>query len=137
MQSHKKDRDIVIHEELESQKKYLEQLRDVFDEMDQDDTGLVSLTEFEKSLDDEKVIAYFNYLKLDCSDARMLFQLMDFDLSEEVSINEFLQGCYSLQGEARSLDQKIMRQVKWLTEMFLSFSIQMDELRDAHGLPVP
>merc|ERR1712113_480678 len=104
-------------DELASKEKYLEQMRDIFDEMDKDGTGNISQDEFEQSLADDKVIAYFNYLKLDVSEARQLFGLIDFDQSGEVSIEEFLQGCYRLQGESRSLDVKIMQyEVKYLSE---------------------
>lgn len=109
MQCNHRDREIVIHEELQAKETYLEQMRDVFEEMDKDGTGFISNEEFEKSLDDESVIAYFNFLKLDVSDASVLFELMDYDQSGEVSINEFILGCYKLQGESRSLDVKIMQ----------------------------
>jgi hypothetical protein len=136
MQSNKKDREIVIHEELEAKQTYLEQMRDVFDEMDTDNTGCISLAEFEKSLDDQSVIAYFNSLKLDVSDARMLFQLMDHDRSDSVSITEFLSGCYKLQGESRSLDTKLMQcEVRFLKGLLLEFSETLDEIRDMQRIP--
>jgi len=109
MQSSHTDREIVVHEEMEDKKAYLQILRDIFAEMDKDAQGSIDIDTFERSMDDERVIAYFNALKLDVSDARTLFRLLDVDSSEEVSIVEFLTGCFRLQGEARSLDTKIMR----------------------------
>ena len=47
-------------------------MRDLFEEMDQDFTGILSVDEFENKLKDERVIAYFNALKLDVSDANLL-----------------------------------------------------------------
>merc|ERR1711879_1009770 len=117
VQSNLTDREIIVHEELENKKAYLMSMRQVFEEMDKDDTGSITLQEFEKRLDDERVIAYFNALKLDVSDAHVLFRLLDHDQSDEVSIGEFLSGCYSLQGESRSLDTKIMQvQVRYVQE---------------------
>merc|ERR1712139_548753 len=77
--------------------------------MDDDGTGYITLDEFEHNLSDERVVAYFNALQLDVSDARTLFRLLDYDNSNEVNIDEFLIGCYKLQGASRTLDMKIMQ----------------------------
>merc|ERR1719456_1672910 len=84
-------------------------MQELFEEMDEKKVGTISLDEFEGKLQDERVIAFFNALKLDVSDARMLFQLLDTDESGEITIDEFIVGCYKLQGESRSLDLKIMQ----------------------------
>merc|ERR1719321_1562251 len=118
MQCNHTDREVVVHEELQNKKLYLEQMADIFTEMDSDSTGCITIEEFERRLKDERVIAYFNAMKLDVSDARTLFSLLDYDNSEEVEIKEFLAGCYKLQGESRSLDLKIMQyEVRFLAEM--------------------
>merc|ERR1712217_926110 len=112
-------------------KQYLKSMRAVFEEMDTDGTACVTEEEFESKLSDERVIAYFNALKLDVSDARTLFSLLDHDQSHEVSIHEFLTGCYKLQGESRSLEMKIMQcEVKFLKEMFFGFKESLNEIRD-------
>jgi Ca2+-binding EF-hand superfamily protein len=109
LQSNLKDRDIIAHEELQNKRLYLESMQDIFEEMDYDDQGTITIDEFEDKLQDERVIAYFNALKLDVSDARVLFKLLDIDESGEIDIDEFIVGCYKLQGESRSLDLKIMQ----------------------------
>merc|ERR1711972_181540 len=117
VQSNHRDREFAVREELEHKKSYLESMKFIFEEMDADGTGHISLREFESKLGDERVIAYFNALKLDVSDARTLFSLLDHDQSDAVSIHEFLSGCYKLQGESRSLDVKIMQcEVKFVKE---------------------
>jgi len=123
LQSNQTDRDIIVHEELEAKKEYLKSMQDIFEEMDDDNTGLISIDEFETKLDDERVIAYFNALKLDVSDARTLFTLLDYDQSGEIAIDEFLVGCHKLKGESRSLDIAIMQyEIRWLKEAFLGFA---------------
>jgi len=104
-----KDRDIIAHEEQIVKKQYLEAMQDIFVEMDTDEGGNLSLDEFEAKVRDDRVIAYFNALKLDVTDARVLFRLLDTDESGEITIDEFIVGCYKLQGESRSLDLKIMQ----------------------------
>merc|ERR1712178_186927 len=110
--------DVIVHEELRAKKKYLKAMRTIFEEMDTDGSLCVTEAEFEKRLKNENVQAYFNHLQLDVSDARTVFGILDFDHDGEVSIDEFLSGCYRLQGPSRSLDMKIMQyQVRHLTQV--------------------
>merc|ERR1712157_153097 len=112
-------RQVIVREELDAKKEFLKDLRDLFYEMDRNGDGTITSDEFNLRLGDEKVIAYFERLKLDITDTVTLFQLLDVDASKEVDIQEFLEGCYALQGEARSIDTKIMRlQMQWLVEGF-------------------
>merc|ERR1712061_788765 len=108
LQANQRDRLIIIKEELDSKAEYLRMLSEVFEEMDSEGSGNISASEFEKSLNDEKVIAYFHHLKLDVTDARLLFELLDYDRSDTVNIDEFVKGCYRLQGEPRNLDLQMM-----------------------------
>jgi len=48
-------------------------------------------------------------MKLDAGDANKLFKLMDKDNSGELDIDEFVSGCYQLQGESKSVDVKLMQ----------------------------
>lgn len=135
MQSNLKDRDIIAQEELAIKAKYLESMKELFEDMDHDGEGSISMTEFESKLQDERVIAFFSALKLDVSDARVLFRLIDTDKSGDITIDEFLQGCYKLQGESRSLDMKIMQlEVTQLREMM---SDQHEMLQEMHGHAPP
>jgi len=109
LQANLKDKDIIVSEELQAKKRYLQSMQELFEDMDEDGKGTISLEEFQSKLKDEKVIAYFHVLKLDVSDATTLFQMIDYDRSNEVSINEFLEGCYKLQGESTAMDMKIMQ----------------------------
>merc|ERR1712110_394279 len=79
MQANSMDREIVVHEEMEEKKAYLESMHQIFDEMDTDGTGCITFADFTRRLDDERVIAYFRHLNLDVSEARKLFELLDLD----------------------------------------------------------
>jgi len=131
MQSDSEDKIITAHEELENKKTYLNHMREIFEEIDEDNTGTVTIEEFETKLDDERVIAYFNAMKLDVSDARKLFMLIDRDRSKSIDIDEFLKGCYALQGESRSLDVKMMeREVHTLHELFVHFAESLSRVEE-------
>jgi hypothetical protein len=130
MESNVVDREMVVQEELATKANYLREMQDIFEEMDTNGSGKITLSEFEGKLNDERVIAYFNFLKLDVSDARTLFNLLDYDKSEEVGVDEFLNGCYQLQGESRALDIKLMQcEVRYLRECFGTLS---DLTRQVH-----
>lgn len=103
------DKELAIQEELRSKKLRMNWIRDVFSELDSSGDGTVTLKEFESQLNHEAVIAYFNTLKLDVSDARTLFRLLDSDGSDGVNIEEFVQGCYRLSGEATTLHTQVMQ----------------------------
>merc|ERR1712032_611344 len=111
------DKSMVVQEELTAKKKKLEAMRQVFEELDEDGSGVFNAEEFERRISDERVHAYFQSLKLDVSDAKGLFMLLDGDQSNEVSIDEFVEGCLRFQGEATNLDAKIMQcEVKYLKD---------------------
>lgn len=109
MQSSQRDRELLIREKLKDRDNYHRQMRNVFLEMDNDGTGTITLDEFERHLDDDRVKAYFDTLKLDVSDAKSLFLLLDEDRSGSVDIDEFITGCQELKGESRRLDMRLIQ----------------------------
>eukprot|EP00931_Biecheleriopsis_adriatica_P087691 TRINITY_DN62120_c0_g1_i1.p1 TRINITY_DN62120_c0_g1~~TRINITY_DN62120_c0_g1_i1.p1 ORF type:complete len:712 (-),score=126.29 TRINITY_DN62120_c0_g1_i1:87-2222(-) len=132
LQSNSNDADILVQEELNAKKAYLDSMKTLFEEMDEDGTGVISYEEFEKRLEDERVEAYFSALKLDVSEARMLFQLLDYDQSMCIEYEEFVSGCWKLQGEARALDAKMMQyEVRFLKEAVLVMSEDLKFLKDS------
>jgi len=125
-QCNQADRETMVQEELAMKETYRQRMRCVFEEIDNDGTGRLSLEEFEKKLDDERVIAYFDTLKLDVSDARKLFTLLDFDRSGEIDVDEFLNGCQKLKGESRALDLAMLSyEVRWISEVMANVNKHM------------
>jgi hypothetical protein len=131
MQANNRDREVLVNEEMDAKRSYLLAMRDVFEEMDTGLTGMVSVDEFERCLNQERVFAYFQTMKLTISDARQMFDLIDSDESGEVSIDEFLSGCYRLQGESRALDVKVMQcEIKLLISAFRDFGDEQRQMAD-------
>lgn len=129
MQSSLSDRDVIVHEEMRAKAEFLAEMRHIFEEMDSDQTGRISKDEFEETLREDRVVAYFSAMKLDVSDAHQLFVLLDYNRSGEIDINEFLDGCYKLQGQSRTLDVAIMKyELQYLRELSVGyFSTAQDE----------
>jgi len=109
MRTNPSNRQVVIHEEMENKKRFLKELKELFEEMDMNGDGSISPTEFCERFSNERVIAYFKALGLDIVDAATLFRLLDTDHSDELDVTEFLSGCYQLTGEAKAIDAKMIR----------------------------
>eukprot|EP00440_Ansanella_granifera_P055394 gb/GFBE01060051.1/.p1 GENE.gb/GFBE01060051.1/~~gb/GFBE01060051.1/.p1 ORF type:complete len:617 (+),score=117.16 gb/GFBE01060051.1/:1-1851(+) len=132
LQSNHVDQAMLIQEELEVKKAKLASMKEVFENLDEDGTGTFTIDEFENRLRDERVQAYFSTLKLDVGDAKALFRLLDYDQSNEITIDEFVEGCSQLQGEARSLDAKIMQfELKFLKEAMCDVTSMLRQLTAA------
>lgn len=117
MQSGRQDREVVVHEEIENKKDYLRSLQALFDRIDDAGDGTITRASLSLALQDDNVQAFFAAMKLDVPDAVILFDLLDYDDSGEITIDEFLNGCYRLQGDASNIDTKIMQaEMKFLKD---------------------
>merc|ERR1719195_1420511 len=100
----RRDRELGTQNELEKNRQYYNNIRRFFQEADIDGSGSLSWREFEDYLGDENVQAYFQSFELDVTQARTLFRLLDLDESDDVNIDEFVEGCMRMRGQARSID---------------------------------
>jgi len=98
------DQELVAQAMLDNKAMYTHKLREIFQEVDLDGSGEVTIDEFKEHLHDEKVQAYFEGLELDTSDIRMLFRLMDSDRGGALEVEEFVGGCLRLKGHAKGVD---------------------------------
>jgi len=116
-QGSQNNQQMIINEEMHAKRQYLKRLAEMFQQMDEDGNGTLTTSEFNDALRDDCVKAFFHALKLDVQDAVTLFKLLDVDQSGSISVDEFMEGCYELQGETRNIDAKIMKmQLAWLVE---------------------
>lgn len=118
----RKDRELVTRNEIEKNQQYAQHIRRFFHEADTDGTGTLSWEEFEEYLQNDKVQAYFQSFELDVSQARTLFKLLDLDESNDVGIDEFIQGCMRMKGSARSIDvNMLLYEIEKLIERQVEF----------------
>jgi len=115
MQQSQADRDLIVQEELEHKGDFVTLMQQVFDEIDTNSSGALSLDEFEKHIEDDKILAYLRTLEIDVSQVRTLFTLLDVDNTGEVDVDEFVGGCLRLRGGATSMDLAVLKyQVEWI-----------------------
>jgi len=97
--------DEVVDSYTEDLTRTSEEVRRIFQQADEDGSGVLTQAEFEKCLEGNQwVAAYFSGLDIDTSDASTIFTLMDIDGSGELSIDEFVEGTMKLKGSAKSID---------------------------------
>mmetsp|Transcript_91399 Transcript_91399/g.293580 ORF Transcript_91399/g.293580 Transcript_91399/m.293580 type:complete len:620 (+) Transcript_91399:97-1956(+) len=102
------DKESLVKGEMSRFQQYTRRIKIFFREADLDKSGTLSWEEFRSHLDDGRVKAYFQALDLDVSQARILFDLLDVDGSDNVTVDEFLDGCLKLKGQARSIDMNLV-----------------------------
>eukprot|EP00927_Polykrikos_kofoidii_P009502 TRINITY_DN1395_c1_g1_i4.p1 TRINITY_DN1395_c1_g1~~TRINITY_DN1395_c1_g1_i4.p1 ORF type:complete len:709 (-),score=81.97 TRINITY_DN1395_c1_g1_i4:10-2136(-) len=106
--SARRDREMAIQSLLENKQTHVKNIRNqfktLFDNIDSDSSGHISIAEFKEHINDEKLNGFFVLLDIDTSDTYALFKLLDDDGSGAIDAEEFVDGCLRLQGVARSID---------------------------------
>jgi len=84
------------------------QLLKLFNVIDEDGSGYLTVSEFEEGLTCPKVQTFFETLELSVQEARLLFRLLEGG-DGKIVIADFLEGCMSLRGNARNFDVALLR----------------------------
>ncbi|CAE7411387.1 Scn8a [Symbiodinium natans] len=130
MQSSRADQSVVVQHELETKKHYLDSLKALYEAIDEDSSGMITREMLEASFQNESVLAYLSALKLNTPDASTLFDLLDFDQSDAIDIDEFLLGCYNLHGDASNIDVKLTHaEVRFVKETLLDLIEDVHEMK--------
>jgi len=98
------DRELQMKNELEKKAQIAEELRAVFSSLDSDNSGSVSLDEFEKFMASPDTKALFAVFGLDVADTVLFFDALDVDEDRQLKIEEFVMGCLQLRGHAKGVD---------------------------------
>jgi len=123
IQRSQNDRDLLVQQEMEQKIEFVDSMQRVFEELDADGNGSLTLDEFEAQLDDEHILSFMSTLELDIDQVRTLVTLLDKDGNGSVDIEEFVEGCLKLKGGAKSLDMAILQfQVEYILANLTSLS---------------
>eukprot|EP00811_Abedinium_folium_P013652 NODE_226_length_3347_cov_6.824534.p1 GENE.NODE_226_length_3347_cov_6.824534~~NODE_226_length_3347_cov_6.824534.p1 ORF type:complete len:991 (+),score=237.22 NODE_226_length_3347_cov_6.824534:38-3010(+) len=82
----------------------LDTIRQMFYIMDSDSSGRLSLSELERSMTDPNIQKYFSIVGMEDCEATALFDLLDYDRSNEVIIDDFVAGMMRIKGEIKNID---------------------------------
>jgi hypothetical protein len=136
MQRSQNDRELMVQQEVECKLQYVETLQRVFQELDHDASGTLTLDEFEKQIQDENILSYLSAIDLDINEVRILLPLLDLDQNGEVDIDEFITGCLRLKGGAKSIDMAILQyQIEWILHNISTLHHEVVDHHDAGGKP--
>eukprot|EP00440_Ansanella_granifera_P066796 gb/GFBE01072440.1/.p1 GENE.gb/GFBE01072440.1/~~gb/GFBE01072440.1/.p1 ORF type:complete len:233 (+),score=70.88 gb/GFBE01072440.1/:1-699(+) len=111
------DADSVILEHLNAKESYVRNLRLIFETIDGSSKGLITLHDMETVLasEDVRLKTYLEALDLQVDDAWNLFKLLDRQDTNAVTIENFVEGCLRLKGQAKSIDlARMMYENKWM-----------------------
>eukprot|EP00931_Biecheleriopsis_adriatica_P069552 TRINITY_DN43384_c0_g1_i1.p1 TRINITY_DN43384_c0_g1~~TRINITY_DN43384_c0_g1_i1.p1 ORF type:complete len:271 (-),score=45.91 TRINITY_DN43384_c0_g1_i1:5-817(-) len=103
------DKDIAAMIQLQNHKEYVDTIRRMFTEIDDDDSKGISIKEFAAALRNEHLSAYLESIDISTADAWTLFKLIDADENGNVDIDEFVTGSLSLRGNAKAMQVAMMR----------------------------
>jgi Ca2+-binding EF-hand superfamily protein len=101
------DRKLIVEGALQDHENAQAVLEDLFDRMDVDNTGEISIDDVKKCLRDTHVLAYFAQMEIDVdSNPEEFFRVLDTNSDNTVSREEFARVCMALKGGAKPLDVK-------------------------------
>jgi len=113
-----------INRSLHEREKYEKDIETLFNELDKDGDGTLSLEEFEDSLRDDRMNAFIKVLDIEVQDAFELYKLLDENGSGSISSDEFVEGCMRLKGSARTIHlAQLMYENKWIMERLTQISL--------------
>merc|ERR1719382_46136 len=95
-----------MHSQMQNKASYVSRAKSLFQEIDCDASGIITIAELEQRLQDPQVRNWLQSLEIDADDAWTLFKLIDTDQSNVIDIEEFVMGCLRLKGTARSIDMQ-------------------------------
>jgi len=118
------DKEVATLKQLEKRTETMQSFQEVFSEMDETNRNEVSIEDLESALAEKKLGTFMESLGISTNDIWGLFILIDADHNGVVDIDEFVNGCMNLRGNAKSLqvakmsyENKLTRQtIKDLTE---------------------
>jgi len=105
------DKEHHFLEELAFQQEWQQDCLKLFETVDKNKSGSISLAEFQKALDDDRLRSAFRKIGLDVTPntAESLFRLIDIDGSGEVGTDEFFCALQEVQGDPQRIDIVKMR----------------------------
>jgi len=104
MASSDQDQQMTIQLQLEKQGEYVARMQQMYDEMDEDEDGLISYEEFIKHIDQPEMVAFTSNLDIDVNEAREFFLVLSNHGNRPVNLETFVEGCIKLKGLAKSMD---------------------------------
>eukprot|EP00928_Gymnodinium_smaydae_P012185 TRINITY_DN14431_c0_g1_i1.p1 TRINITY_DN14431_c0_g1~~TRINITY_DN14431_c0_g1_i1.p1 ORF type:complete len:651 (+),score=89.62 TRINITY_DN14431_c0_g1_i1:53-2005(+) len=133
IESTQSDKELAAMQMMAHRDKLVDFMTQLFKEIDDEHSGLLTLTELQCAMECDEVKAYFASVDIDTGDSWTLFELLDTDNSGKISVDEFVNGCLNLRGQAKAVHMmKIMHDIaidrQAMTEFFHIVTSRLDDL---------
>eukprot|EP00931_Biecheleriopsis_adriatica_P102912 TRINITY_DN77815_c0_g1_i1.p1 TRINITY_DN77815_c0_g1~~TRINITY_DN77815_c0_g1_i1.p1 ORF type:complete len:654 (+),score=136.59 TRINITY_DN77815_c0_g1_i1:34-1962(+) len=104
LESAQRDQEIAVQNVMLNRQRFEDMLMDLFQQIDEDGSGRITISEFEDHFQDEAVRCLLHSLELEVGDAWTLFMMLDQDGDHDIDAEEFLDGCMHLKGNAKAIE---------------------------------
>jgi len=106
IESATEDLDMQVQASLADKDKFSKQLAKLFETIDEDHSGNITVQELEEMIkdDSEGAAAVFSAMDISVETALQLCVLLDQDGGGTISLDEFVEGCLKLRGNAKATD---------------------------------
>lgn len=122
-----RDPDLIALTLQNSREAAEKQMTELFESLDVDGSGQLTIAELEELIDDNVIQARFMALGLHVTDAWSLFKLIDTDKSDVIDLEEFVLGCMQLRGSASTLDiAKMTYDTQWIMKKMIDLMTKLD-----------
>lgn len=111
------EKDAMIVEEMNRKAAFVRGIEELFMDIDADDSGCITVEEFEYCVQDEHMKTYLAAHNIDVVEVVKLFAMMDLDGSGAVEIDEFVDGCVKLQVTGKSVEIAALQKALHLLEI--------------------
>merc|ERR1711971_35900 len=120
-----------IHRMKERNMKDYTNLKHVFKDFDDDNSGEITYDEFEEKINNLELVNFLAALDINVHDARNFFLLLDHDMGGTVTFHELIVGCMKMKGPAMSTDiiqlnVENKRLFDYLNEVAVSMTAKFD-----------
>eukprot|EP00746_Dinoflagellata_sp_MGD_P164433 gnl/MRDRNA2_/MRDRNA2_93057_c0_seq1.p1 gnl/MRDRNA2_/MRDRNA2_93057_c0~~gnl/MRDRNA2_/MRDRNA2_93057_c0_seq1.p1 ORF type:complete len:588 (-),score=93.98 gnl/MRDRNA2_/MRDRNA2_93057_c0_seq1:169-1932(-) len=129
----REDEENMIRDQLAQKNSFTNELKKFFELADTDKNGFLTWREFEKDLQNPRIVGKLEHLELSVDEAKGLFKLIDVDGSGSVSIDEFIMGACRVKGTAKAVDvvtimYESAKMVEEMRQMESELNLKIDRL---------
>ncbi|CAK9014468.1 unnamed protein product [Durusdinium trenchii] len=126
------DKEVATKKQVQAKNHQVKALRDIFKEIDQDDSNEVSVDELQEAISKGELSHFLEALGVSTDDVWTLFLLLDSEQKGVLELDEFVSGCMQLHGPAKSMQlAKMSFENKLTRRAIANLSQDIQELKDA------
>lgn len=123
----KQDEETLLAQKDQEQKSLLKTFRCLFEVMDEDDSGTLTLEEFQGAFETKEVATKLKLLGFKEEDCQVIFNLLD-EGDGCLTIDEFFEGLQEMKGPAQAKQVFMVRKrVEQIWNLLLQFSHEVDQ----------